>query len=137
MLQGLQRASHGKSNQPGRRLRVSDDRRRQSNVKRSQNLSRHGVHDNAAQAPAIAHSTATRNSSFLLVFRLVRAPAGKAKNSKARAPVGGLPHGQPNTVPFATNAFRQLFALSIAPVAQQASFCNLVVVRFTGARYGE
>jgi hypothetical protein len=41
------------------------------------------------------------------------------------------------TVPFANFAFRQLFALSTAPVARQASFCNLVVVRFTGARYGE
>jgi hypothetical protein len=41
------------------------------------------------------------------------------------------------TVPFATVVFRQLFALATAPVTRQASFCNLVVVRFTGARYGE
>jgi hypothetical protein len=41
------------------------------------------------------------------------------------------------TVPFATVVFRQLFALVTAPVTRQASFCNLVVVRFTGARYGE
>jgi hypothetical protein len=37
--------------------------------------------------PSIACSTTTRNSSFLVVFSLGSAPAGKAKRSKARAHV--------------------------------------------------
>jgi hypothetical protein len=41
------------------------------------------------------------------------------------------------TVPFAIAAFREVFALSLAPVNRDASFCNRGVVRFAGARYGE
>jgi len=39
--------------------------------------------------------------------------------------------------PFAAAAFREVFALSLAPVNRDASFRNRGVVRFTGARYGE
>jgi len=87
--------------------------------------------------PPCRCSTATRNSSFLVVFRLVSTPAGKTKSSQARARVSNASTCQPmamRIVPFVTAAFRKLFALSIAPGNRQVSFCNRVVVRFTGAR---
>jgi hypothetical protein len=38
---------------------------------------------------------------------------------------------------FASAAFREVFALSLAPVNREASFRNRGVVRLTGARYGK
>jgi hypothetical protein len=85
-------------------------------------------------------SPRTRNSSFFRVFSPDSAPVGKANSGKAKADVLSSSACQPikmRTAPFVIVAFREDFALSLAPVNREASFRNRGVVRFNDARYGK